>query len=143
VPAPLDRMPLFARAGAILPLGPAPVRPDHRPAQALDLMVYPDGDSRFTLYEDDGESEAWRDGAYAETGIACTVRSDAVVVAIEPAAGDPTILPAERRYRLRIRVPSPPTGVTTSTKLELDWQMEGSWVVLEAIRGPAEVRLQW
>ena len=142
MPAPLDRMPLFARAGAILPLGPAPVRPDHRPAPMLDLMIYPGGDSRFTIYDDDGESEAWRDGACAETAISCTAEAGQIVVAIELPAGDGTIVPADRRWRLRIRVPSPPAAVT-STNPEPDWRVEGSWVVLEVSNCPAEVRLCW
>jgi Domain of unknown function (DUF5110) len=98
---------------------------------------------RFTLYEDDGETQAWRQGAHAETSIACTECADEIVLVIEPPAGDPAIVPAGRRWRLRIRVPSPPTGVTASRSLKPDWRMEGSWVVLEPIAGPAEVRLRW
>jgi alpha-glucosidase len=143
VPAPLDRMPLFARAGAILPLGLAPVRPDHRPAPMLDLTVYPGGESRFTLYEDDGETQAWRQGAYAETVIACTERAGETVVVIEPPAGDPAIVPERRHWRLRIRVSSPPAAVATSTNPRPDWRTEGSWVVLDVHIHSAEVRLRW
>ena len=69
VAAPLDRLPLLVRGGAILPLGPvvqhtrrAPARRDH----AADLSPEP-ARSRFELYEDDGRSNAYRQGRHALT----------------------------------------------------------------------------
>ncbi len=68
--APLDRIPMFVRAGAIIPT----VEPrDHvrtEPPDTLQLTLYPDThqDGSFELYEDDGSSLAYKDGAYATTG---------------------------------------------------------------------------
>jgi alpha-glucosidase len=53
--APLERIPIFVRAGAILPLWPVLNYVGEKPIDELRLVVYP-GNGKFTLYEDDGES---------------------------------------------------------------------------------------
>ncbi len=64
--APLDSMPLYVRAGAILPLGPAMQHTGERPLDELMLEVYP-GEGEFTLYEDDGLTDACERGDYCQT----------------------------------------------------------------------------
>ncbi|NJN65666.1 MAG: DUF5110 domain-containing protein [Chloroflexaceae bacterium] len=63
--APLERMPLYVRAGAILPMGPDLRFTDEKPLDPLTLHLYP-GEGTFTLYEDDGRSFAY------ERGVSCT-----------------------------------------------------------------------
>ena len=60
VEAPLDRLPLFVRAGAIVPLGPVVQHTGERPLDEVTLLIYPEGASRFELYEDDGRTNAYR-----------------------------------------------------------------------------------
>jgi alpha-D-xyloside xylohydrolase len=62
VNAPIDTLPLFVRAGSILPLGAA-VENTHQ-AQAIEkVRVYPGADASFTLFSDDGTSYAYEQGA--------------------------------------------------------------------------------
>ena len=62
VQAPIDTIPLFVRAGSILPLG-APVASTHQ-AQAIEkIRVYPGADANFTLFSDDGKTYAYENGA--------------------------------------------------------------------------------
>jgi alpha-glucosidase len=63
VPAPLERLPLFVRAGAVLPLGDPMEHMLQRPPERLTLRVYP-GDGETTLYEDHGEGTAYEHGEY-------------------------------------------------------------------------------
>lgn len=65
MPAPYERMPLFVRAGSIVPFGPAMEWCDEKPADAIRLYVYAGADADFTLYEDDGLTYAYEKGAYA------------------------------------------------------------------------------
>ncbi|GAA1955540.1 NPCBM/NEW2 domain-containing protein [Agromyces allii] len=62
-PAPLDRLPIFVRAGAVVPQGVvarnASLVPEDSP---ITLSVYPQGDSEFELYEDDKVTRAYADG---------------------------------------------------------------------------------
>jgi alpha-glucosidase (family GH31 glycosyl hydrolase) len=64
VAAPLERIPLFVRAGSLIPMGPIVQYSDQRLLDTLYLEVYPSisGSSHFELYEDDGVSTAYRDG---------------------------------------------------------------------------------
>lgn len=60
---------LFVKAGAILPLQKWMPYLTHHVPEALFLHLYPGADGSFVLYEDDGESYAYQDGAYATTSI--------------------------------------------------------------------------
>ena len=63
--APFSRIPLFVRGGSILPLGPDMQWSDEKPADPLELRIYPGADADFTLYEDDGVSYAYERGEYS------------------------------------------------------------------------------
>lgn len=63
--APIDSMPLFVPAGAILPLGPEIEYVNQKPADPLEVRVYPGKDGSFILYEDAGDSYDYEHGAYS------------------------------------------------------------------------------
>ena len=63
--APLDRCPLYARAGAIVPLGPDVQYVDEKPWDDLEVRVYLGADGKFTLYEDEFDGQAYKNGAYS------------------------------------------------------------------------------
>ncbi len=66
VQAPIDQIPLFVRAGSILPLG-APIESTKDVQTIQKLRVYPGADADFTLYNDDGTTYAYERGAFEET----------------------------------------------------------------------------
>ena len=88
VEAPLDRLPLFVRAGAIVPLGPVLQHTAERPLDDVTLLIHPDGASRFELYEDDGRTNAYRRGHYALTTFECATGPGAVTVRIGEALAE-------------------------------------------------------
>ena len=61
VSAPIDTLPIFVRAGSILPLGAAILSTDEKQAIA-EVRVYPGADGDFTLYSDDGQTYAYESG---------------------------------------------------------------------------------
>ena len=63
--APLDRIPLYVRAGSILPLGPEIQYADEKPKGPIDLRIYRGADGRFDLYQDAGDSYDYEKGAHA------------------------------------------------------------------------------
>ncbi len=65
VAAPLERLPLFVRAGSIIPFGPALQYTTEKPADPLTLYVYTGHDASFTLYEDEGTNYNYEKGASA------------------------------------------------------------------------------
>ncbi|MBE3561151.1 MAG: DUF5110 domain-containing protein, partial [Ktedonobacteraceae bacterium] len=83
--APLDRWPLLVPGNSILPSGPLMQYTDERPTDPLTFSCYmtSDGQASFTLYEDDGNSQAYRSGAFALTTVSCRVENDLVTVRID------------------------------------------------------------
>jgi alpha-D-xyloside xylohydrolase len=66
VAAPIDTLPLFVRAGSILPLGAA-VESTHEKQAIEKIRVYPGANASFTLFSDDGTTYAYEKGAGAVT----------------------------------------------------------------------------
>jgi len=69
VKAPLDTLPLFVREGGIIVFGPDVQYSSQRPLDPLTIEIYRGVSRSFTLYEDDGETFAYQNGACAETPI--------------------------------------------------------------------------
>lgn len=84
--APLEQMPLYVRAGAIIPMGPVIQYVGEQPLDLLTLRIWP-GTGSFTLYEDDGESFDYRQGAWATTTYRVRREGEETVVEIEPRQG--------------------------------------------------------
>ena len=64
-PAPLEEMPIFVRAGAILPMGPTIEYAQQPSSDPLEIRVYTGADGDFTFYEDDGDTYDYEKGAFA------------------------------------------------------------------------------
>ena len=60
-----DRVPMFVRAGSILPLGPEVQYVGEKSWDDLEIRVYPGADGSFTLYEDEGDNYNYEKGYYA------------------------------------------------------------------------------
>lgn len=60
--APYGRMPLFVRAGSVIPMGPVMQWSDEKPADELTIYVYRGADGHFTLYEDEGVNYNYEKG---------------------------------------------------------------------------------
>ena len=63
--APLSKLPLFVRAGSIVPMGPAMEWSTEKPADPLEVRVYPGADGDFTLYEDENDKYDYDKGVHA------------------------------------------------------------------------------
>jgi len=116
--APLDTLPLFVRAGAVVPMFPEGTTDWEQGKQAgrLDLDVYPQGDSSFTSYEDDGRTRAHAQGESATQRFDVSApEADTrgpVEVRIGALEGEYDGKPAQRRYGLTVHTDTDPGGVT-------------------------------
>jgi len=98
----LGEMPLYAEAGAIVPLDPA-YGPVAEPPEQLQIVAFPGEDGSFELFEDDGHTRQYRDGAYSTTRFSQMFNGDELVFSIEPPSDDLRYLPANRGYELCFR----------------------------------------
>lgn len=77
----LEVLPLYVKAGAILPIGPEKQHTGEESSEPVTLRVYPGEDGAMTLFEDDGISFRYQGGAF--TRIACTWHEKSQVLRIE------------------------------------------------------------
>ena len=91
--APLDSVPIFVRAGAIVPVGPEAQFADEHQGQATALYVFSGADGRFTMYCDAGDGYGYEHGEYLRTTyvwhdaaheLEQTVEGDARFEGVEP-----------------------------------------------------------
>jgi len=97
--APLERMPLYVRGGAVLPLGPVRQHTGE-PAPEMTLEVFP-GNGETALYEDDGHSLGYQQGDFARTPI--SVAWDSSVLTVQVGASQGPYCPERRRWHVRLR----------------------------------------
>ena len=64
-PAPLDAMPVHVRAGSIVPFGPELAYTSEKPADPIVVYVYGGANGSFELYEDDGTTYGYENGAFS------------------------------------------------------------------------------
>src|SRR5258705_7316171 len=69
--APLETVPMFVRAGAIIPMGPEMNYTREKPQDPITFNIYPDdqGSASMTLYEDDGVSPAYKQAGFRRTSV--------------------------------------------------------------------------
>ena len=72
VSAPLGTLPMFAREGAIIPMGPKMKFVDEFKPTRMDIEVWPAGTTEFTMYEDDGQTFDYRNNEFAKTRLVST-----------------------------------------------------------------------
>jgi alpha-glucosidase (family GH31 glycosyl hydrolase) len=120
IPAPIEHIPLLVRAGAIIPMreyAPSVLRGNNR---TLTLNVYPEGatqPSGFTLYEDDGTSNAYLTNGFASTVITCERGLQALTLRIAPIRGDCDGKVKSRHWQLQMHLGSKPVGVSINGRV--------------------------
>jgi alpha-glucosidase len=121
----LDELPVYARAGAILPLQPRMERSGERPVDPLILDVFPGDSGSARIYEDAGDSLGYRAGAYTFTPVLERRTGATIALTIAPVEGTfPGMLQA-RAYEVRLRGTWPPARVTWNGA-EVPYRADGS-----------------
>ena len=101
---PLERMPIFVRAGSIIPMAPEMNYTSEKPVDPLTLDIYAGKPAEFRLYEDDGTSFDYRKGACAFTRISLepSVKPGDYTIAVGPTKGSFVGQLKKRRYEIRL-----------------------------------------
>lgn len=103
----ISEIPVFVRAGAILPLGPDVQYSSEKPWDNLDIVVYPGADGHFTLYEDTGDGYGYEKGEYATTDLVWDDASRTLEIA--PRKGAFPGMLSERTFSVRLPAGDPVT----------------------------------
>jgi alpha-glucosidase len=99
--APLSKMPIYVRAGAIIPIGPVIQHTTEKSLDPLSLHLFPGEKGAFTLYEDDGVSYDFEKGLFCTTTYKLSSDEKSVTLKIDKRIGDYRI--AERELIIVLR----------------------------------------
>lgn len=137
--APLDTLPLFVRAGAVVPMWAEGTKSwQTRDKGELDLDVYPQGHGSFTLTEDDGVTRGYQRGEQAKQTFTVDAPQSGpgtVTVGIGASTGTYPGKPAARNYLLTVHTGTKPAVVQAGTtvlrqygsRADLDRASSGWW----------------
>lgn len=96
----LETMPLYVRAGSILPMGPVKQYTSEIVNEPLGIWIYPGADATFLLYEDDGTSFRFRNGEWM--GILMTWKDAQRMLTLELAPGSKMLPPLRRDLEIKL-----------------------------------------
>jgi alpha-D-xyloside xylohydrolase len=113
IKAPETRMPVLVKAGAIVPVGPLTQYVDEKPDAPITLVVYTGADGKFSLYEDDGVSNAYLRGEASRIPLSYNDRTG--VVTIGERAGQYKGMVAKRQFKVRFIKP----GVSSTDNFDV------------------------
>lgn len=100
----ISAYPVFAKAGAIVPMSQH-IPHDNRllNSEQMSLLVFPGASNRFELYEDAGDGYDYEKGGYCKTKIIFDWNDTSSNLAIEPAHGDTSLIPENRKWKIGFR----------------------------------------
>ncbi len=110
--APVWKLPVFVKSGAIIPM----THPNNNVAEINKGLriyeVYPSGNSSFTEYDDDGFTEAYKQGKVVTTLISSSVNNNTATITVHPAKGDYDGFVKNKSTEFHINLSRQPAGVT-------------------------------
>jgi alpha-D-xyloside xylohydrolase len=113
--APYERMPLFVRAGSIVPTGPAIQFTGNNTHSPLTVNVYTGANGSFSLYEDDGVTRQYLNGKHSR--IALTWNERTQTLSIGAREGSYSGMAGKRTMRVRLITPGRALNLDASDKI--------------------------
>ncbi|MEQ8474038.1 MAG: glycoside hydrolase family 31 protein [Marinoscillum sp.] len=110
---PLDQMPIFYKAGSIIPTQYPVQYIDKEPLNKLALDIYPGSEASFELYEDDGRSLDYQSGGYTLTNISYTENNGERKINIKETKSGYEL--PDRTYTIRLRTDKAPSAIKSGS----------------------------
>lgn len=126
---PIDLVPVYVRAGSILPLGPFQQYSNEKNWDNLEIRIYPGADGEFILYEDEGDSYNYEKGLYSEIALKWDDTSNTLRIA-DRKGEYPGMLKA-RTFNFIIVDPQGGIGVDVSGEMSKTVQYTGQETVVK------------
>ncbi len=133
----IDQIPVYLKAGAIVPMQPAMLYTGQKKVDPLIVNVWPlrpGQTSTYWVYEDSGVSVDYQRGVFARTPIKATQKGDTLTIDIGPVEGSYPGMLKKRSYEVRLPADWPPASVTVNGVAvkqrgpigKGDWSYEGN-----------------
>lgn len=98
----IENIPVLAKAGAIIPMDLNDRTNDCSNPKEMEVLIYR-GNNTFVLYEDDGETLSYQDGAYCNTAFTVAENGSTVSFTVDKGEGDISVVPERRKYVLKFK----------------------------------------
>ena len=112
-PCPITEIPVYVRAGSIVPFGPEVQYSSEKPWDSLEVRIYPGADGSFTLYEDEGDKYNYERGQFTE--IPFTWNDQARTLTIGQRQGRYKGMLRQRTFRIVLVTPQTASGSNPAT----------------------------
>ena len=127
--APYERMPVFVKAGSIVPFGPELQYSSEKPADTITLNIYTGADASFNLYEDEGTNYNYEKGAYTVIPIKYSEATKTVTVGERKGAF--TGMLQTRVFRINLITPVKRRQLDPDAKCDKEMVYEGKKLVIK------------
>ncbi len=114
VDAPIWKLPVFVKSGAIIPMNNPNNHVNEIDKSLRTYEVYPFGKASFTQYDDDGSTEAYKNGAGATTLIESGVSGDVATITVHSAKGNFNGFVKQKATLFKINVSAKPKNILVS-----------------------------
>jgi alpha-glucosidase (family GH31 glycosyl hydrolase) len=136
---PLNQMPVFVKAGGIVPLQPSSGHADTADSAPLTLKVYAGANGRYHLYEDAGKGLGYQRRQSRTTPVTYSQSGTSSTLTVGPAVGSYPGAPARRSYRYQLVGVSAPTSVLVNGQPVSTWSYNPATATLKVTPPPASV----
>lgn len=120
---PINLMPLYVKAGSILPLGPEVQYSGEKPWDKLDLCIYPGADGEFTLYEDEFDNYNYEQGKFSTIRFHWDDRTRTLTIGGRDGEFDGML--RERDFRLTLMTPGKPSAEKPAARSDREVHYDG------------------
>lgn len=135
VPAPLNRIPVFVKAGAIVPIGRAQQYSGEKPLDTLQLWIYTGADARFSLYQDQGSTLEYLNGE--RSLIPISYRQRGTLLRIGPRKGSYPGMVPDIELEIHWISPDHPEALDVHSPADQQVLYQGRPLLLQKPGGPA------
>lgn len=127
--APYERMPVFVKAGSIVPFGPALQYTTEKPADTITLNIYTGADASFNLYEDEGANYNYEKGAFSNIPIQYSEATKTIT--IEDRKGSFPGMLRKRIFRIHFISPNTPKPLDADAKSDKVVPYDGKKLIIK------------
>jgi alpha-glucosidase (family GH31 glycosyl hydrolase) len=113
-PFALDEIPVYVKAGSIIPTTPKMKRIDEKPYDPMILNLYPGENGNISVYEDAGNNQDYKEGKFAFTDVSFSKINNQTNIVIMPVKGKYDNMLILRSYQIRLINTFPPKSVTVN-----------------------------
>jgi len=129
VDAPIDKIPLLIKGGSIIPMGPFLQYSTEKPADPIELRIYPGADGQFILYEDENDKYDYEKGIHATITFVWNNAQRTLTIS-DRQGGFPGML-RERTFNVVVVSQGHGTGVEISGRVDKSVQYSGKSMTVE------------